>query len=263
MGIDQERRLLLSFMQDQAEAAASASSGPAPEAAAPRAASSSGRAPQGEDSKPPGQCNAKATVSAYSHAPEVVAATESSHASKHAGATHLSLQRSVSDGTALPGSLRQQFAVSVPAQHASSAWSTWCPQPSFLKAESSQTASASHAMCADGAAHRLHGAADVTAHAEPRTEAHSADGPCKMEVVLSAPASSALYQNASMPIASSNGWHLRASSPAGTISRRKNHMYTEQQAYWQKKEALCPTIKNCIQEVQQLRAQLSADSQQL
>lgn len=258
MGVDQERRLLLSFMQDQAAAAASASSRPAPEAA-----SSSGRAPQGKDSKPPGHYNAKATVSLHNHSPEAAAATQSSHASLHAGANHSSLQRSVSDCMSLPGSLRQRFAVSIPAQHASSAWSTWCLQPGPLKAESSQTASASQAMCADGATHRHHSAADVIAQAEPSTEAHSAVGSCKVEIVSSASESCTLYQNASMPIATSNGWHLRASSPAGAVSRRKNHMYTEQQAYWQKKEALCPTIKNCIQEVQQLRAQLSANSQQL
>lgn len=263
--IDQERRLLLSFMQDQAEAAASASSGLAPGAAVPKPALNSGYGLQGEHSMPAGNCNASATVPMYSHASEAAAATRSSHASLHGGA-HFTLQRSVSDGTALPGSLWQRFAVSVPAQHASSACSAWRLPPSPLKAEGSQTASASQAMSAAGAANGHHGAAGVTAQAEPITETASAshaDGPSKLKTASSASGSSTLYQNASMPIATSNGWHLHASSPAGTVSRRKHNMYAEQQAYWQKKEALCPTIKSCIQEVQQLRAQLSADSQQL
>ena len=264
--IDQERRLLLSFMQDQAEAAVSASSRPAPEAAVPKPASNSANAPQDEDSMPIGNCNANATVSMYSHASEAATAAQSSHASMHAGATHSGLQCSVSDDTALPGSLRQQFAVSVPAQHTSSACSAWRLQPSPLKGESSQTPSASHAISVAGPAQRHQGAAGITAHAEPSPETHSAshaDGPCKLKIVSSASGSSTLYQTASMPIATSNGWHLRASSQAVTVSRRKHNMYAEQQAYWQKKEALCPTIKNCIQEVRQLRAQLSADSLQL
>ena len=262
--IDQERRLLLSFMQDQAEAAASASSRTAPEAAVPRTASSSGHATHGGDSKLCGHHNAKATGSMSSHAPEAAAATQSTPASLHAGASHSSLQRSASDGTALPGSLRQRFAVSAPAQHARSACSTWCLQPSPLKAESNQTASSSQAMCAAGVGHREHGAAGVPAHAESSIQTHSAshaDGACKVGMVSLGPPT--LYQNASLPTGTSNGWHLRASSPASTVTRRKHNMYAEQQAYWAKKEALCPTIKNCIQEVQQLRAQLSADSQQL
>ena len=255
-------------MQDQAEAAASASSRPGPEAALPKTAFGSGHAPQGGDSKLRGHCDATAMVSMHSHAREAAAAaaTQSSHASLHAGATNSSLQRSVSDGTALPGSLRQRFAVTVPAQHASSACSAWRWQPSPVKAESSQAASSCQAMCDAGAALTDHGGGSVTAHVEPGSETHSAthaDGPCKLEIVSSALSSPSLHHHASMPIAISTGWHLRGRSPAGTVSMRKNGMYAEQQAYWQKKEALCPTIKNCIQEVQQLRAQLSADSQQL
>lgn len=263
--IDQERRLLLSCMPDQAEAAPCASSSPVPEAAVLNSASGSGYAPQGEDSVPTGHCSANATAPKYSHASEAAAGMQCSHASLHAG-EHLTEQHSVSDGTVLSGSLRQPFALSVPAQHASSACSAWRVQPRLIKAEGSQTASSLQSMSVVGAAQQEHGAAGATAQAEPSTETHSAshvDGACKVENTVTTSGSSALYQHASMPSATSNGWHLRASSQAGTVTRRRHSGYAELQAYGQKKEALCPTIKNCIQEVQQLRAQLSADSRQL
>ena len=265
--IDQERRLLLSCMQDQAEAAACTSSSPVPEAAVTNNASNSGYAPQGEASMPTGHCNASATAPKHSHAPGVAAVTQSSNASLHAG-ENLTIQRSVSDGTVLPGSLRQRFAFSVPAQHATSACSAWRVQPSPLKSEGSQTASSLQNMgaAAAGAAQRGDGAAGVTAQAEPSIEAHSAshvDGACKVEKTVTTSGSSALYQHASMLSATSNGWHLRASNQAGAVTRRRHSGYAELQAYSQKKEALCPTIKNCIQEVLQLRAQLSVDSLQL
>ena len=253
--IDQERRLLLSCMPDQAEAAACTSSRPIPEPAVSDNASNSGH------------CNASATAPRHSHAPEAAAAgTQTSHASVHAE-EHLALQRSVSDGTVLPGSLRQRFAFSVPAQHASSACSAWRVQPSPLKSESSQTAFSSQNMSgAAGAAQRGSGAAGVTAQAEPSTEAHSAshvDGACKVENTETTSGSSPLYQHASMPIAISNGWHLRAGNQAGIVTRHRHSGYAELQAFSQKKAALCPTIKKCVQEVQQLRAQLSAGSRQL
>lgn len=263
--IDQERRLLLSCMRDQAEAAACTSSRPAPEAAIPNDASNSHYAPQGEASMPTGHCNASATATMYSHAPEAAAVKQYSHASMHAG-EHLALQRSVLDGTVLPDSLRQRFTLSVPAQHASSACSARRVQHSPLKAEGNQTASSLQSMGDAGVAPQEHGAAGATAQAEPSTDMHfacHADGACKVENTSTASGSSTLYQHASMPSATSNGWHLRASNQAGTVTGRRHSGYAELQAYGQKKEALCPTIKNCIQEVQQLRAQLSADSRQL
>ena len=249
--IDEERRRLLSFTRDQAEVAASAFSAPVPQAA-----SKSGYAPEVTNSVPVGNCGAH-TVPVYRHAPEAGAATQSSHAALHAEA-HLSLQHNLSDSAALPGSLQDRLSLSVPVQHASSA------QFSTLQAESSQTPSSSKRLCAPGAEIKDHDAAGAAAQTEPSTETHSrshVDDLCKVENVSSGPHT--LHHHASMPVASSNGWHLRASSPAGMVTRRKNNMYVEQQVYWQKKEALVPTIKDCIQEVQQLRAQLSADSQEL
>ena len=265
--IDQERWLLLSCMQDQAEAATCTSSRPVPEAAVPNPASNSRSAPQGEASMPTGN-NASAAAAKHSHAPDAAAGTQCLHASLLAE-EHLTLQRSVSGGTMLPGSLRQRVVLSVPAQHASSACSAWRVQPSPLKSEGSHTASSLRrweTMGAASAAQREQGAAGVTAQAEPSIETHSAsqaDGARKVENTVATSGSSTLYQHASLPTATSNGWHLRASNQAGAVTRRRHSGYAELQAYSQKKEALCPTIKNCIQEVLQLRAQLSVDSLQL
>lgn len=187
------------------------------------------------------------------HAPEVAAARMSPDGQWLAG-PRSSLQCRVSDSTVLPGSLRERFSLSSPTRHASLPGRL---QPSCLQAESRQTASSPRIMCGADAAH------DAIEQAEADAGTYSrghADDPCRVQSLSSPSDSQTHHQNASMPVATGNSWHLQASSP---VTRRTNNMYAEQQAYWHKKEALCPTIKNCIQEVQQLRAQLSADSADL
>lgn len=189
-------------------------------------------------------------------ATEVAAAMTSQHEQWLAGA-QTGVQCSDSNSTALPGSLRQRFSLNSSARHASLPGHL---QPSYLQADSRQTASSSPVLCSADAGHGDHiAAAQAEAGAKTHSRGH-ADDPCRVQPVSSASSSNTQHQDANRPVATSNGWHLRASSP---VAGRKNNMYAEQQAYWHKKEALCPTIKNCIQEVQQLRAQLSADSADL
>ena len=229
----EERRMLLTVVQDQAQLAASNFSISAPKAAAPQTAANPQQVPATEDHD----------------------ATQSMPAASKLDRSHFNLQHSVSDATALSGSLRERFA-SMPAQHARQ------PQPSPLQAESSHAAAASLEKSAAAGSSERSQACEAES-GKVSTSSYQAGDSGRVEMVSSAQKQSSLLHHLSMPVASTNGWHLRAMRPAGVVTRRRDSMYAEQQAFWQHKEALCPTIKNCIQEVQQLRAQLSVDSASL
>ena len=227
--LDEQRRLLLTVVQDQADQASHSSSS-APKAAAPQTAA----IPQG-------------TLATEDHA-----VTQSLPAASKLDRSHFILQHSISDATALSGSLRERFANSMPAQHARQ------PQPSFLQGESNHAAASLQASAAAGPLEK-----SQVCEAESGTVSTSSNRLAdsgRVGMLSSAQKQNRLLHHSSMPVASTIGWHLRDMRPAGTMTRHRDSMYAEQQAYWQKKEALCPTIKNCIQEVQQLRAQLSVDS---
>lgn len=174
-------------------------------------------------------------------------------------ASQTRLQRSISDGTALPGSLRERFTETLPrldAQH---------EQPGQSQAGSSQSTYFHQAPAKEATQQQL---VDSTVAAEVHLDAQTQP---KAEVGLvsvqkmhteSTPQLRPLgrYMSA-LPFDSKQ--HVQQQSSAGLVAKRRENMYSEQKAYWQKKEALCPNIKNCIQEVQQLRAQLSQDSASL
>jgi len=170
------------------------------------------------------------------------------------------LQRSISDGTALLGSLRERFTETLPrldAQH---------EQPGQSQAGSSQSTSFQQAPAKEACQQQL---VDSTVAAEVRLDAQAQP---KAEIGLVSAAQKMRSEStpqlrplgrymSALPFDSKQ--HVQQQSSAGQFAKRRENMCSEQQAYWRQKEALCPNIKNCIQEVQQLRAQLSQDSASL
>lgn len=178
------------------------------------------------------------------------------------------LLRSVSDGTVLPGSLRAQFTDTLPRpepQHAKRL------QPSQSDAGSSQGVGSSQKPVSDTADRQLADTAiraevDVKAEVRPEAEVENAVVHEGLADSIQAVQPQKHLQQISrgmsaMPFSSSQ--HAQRQSIAGMVARRKDNLYNEQKAYWHRKEALCPNIKYCIQEVQQLRAQLSMESASL
>ena len=170
------------------------------------------------------------------------------------------LQRSISDGTALPGSLRERFTETLPRSN------TQHEQPGQSQAGSSQSTSFQQALAKEASQQQL---VDSTIAAEVHLDAQAQP---KAEIGLVSAAQQ--MHSDSMPQLRQLGrymsalpfdckQHVQQQSSAGLVAKRREGMYGEQKAYWRRKEALCPNIKNCIQEVQQLRAQLSQDSASL
>ena len=231
--LDEERRLLLTVMHDRVNLATCSEAAAAAAAAQPAI---SYRQQQSDGHVAPLSVHAALPVGGQSN-----------------------LQRSVSDGTALPGSLRERFTGGMPAQHV--AWLQLNVDTLQADVPRQEGSSADGLRHPAGSTHTGNLAAqpDSSLAAPPSTQVADAS----RQVSSSAATQQGLQHRASLPVASTNGWHLRAVIPNAVVTRRKTNMYAEQQAYWHKKEALCPTIKNCIQEVQQLRAQLSSDSASL
>jgi len=173
-------------------------------------------------------------------------------------ASQTKLQRSISDGTALPGSLRERFTEPLPcldAQH---------EQPGQSQAGSSQSTSFQQAPAKEASQQQL---VDSTVAAEVHLDAQTQP---KAEIVSAAQKMHSDSMSQLRPLERymsalpyDRKQHVQQQSSASQFAKRRENMYSEQQAYWRKKEALCPNIKNCIQEVQQLRAQLSQDSASL
>ncbi|DBA87734.1 TPA: hypothetical protein ACH3X1_004735 [Trebouxia sp. C0004] len=170
------------------------------------------------------------------------------------------LQRSISDGTALPGSLQERFTETL------SCSDTQDEQPGQSQAGSSQSISFQQALAKEASQQQL---VDSTIAEEVHLDAQVQP---KTEIALVSAAQK--MRSESMPQLQLRGrnmsalpfdhkQHVQQQSSTGLVAKRRENMYSEQKAYWHTKEALCPNIKNCIQEVQQLRAQLSQDSASL
>lgn len=173
-------------------------------------------------------------------------------------ASQSKLQRSISDGTALPGSLQERFTETLPRLDAQP------EQPGQSQAGSSQSTSFQQAPAKEASQQQL---IDSTVTAEVYIDAQAQP---KGEIGLVSAAQK--MHSESTPQLRPLGRYMSAlpfdikmqqQSSAGQFAKHRENMYSEQQAYWRQKEALCPNIKNCIQEVQQLRAQLSQDSASL
>jgi len=175
-------------------------------------------------------------------------------------ASQTRLQRSISDGTVLPGSLRERFTETLPRSD------TQHEQPGQSQAGSSQSTSFQQALAKEASQQQLVDstiAAEVhlDGQAQPKAEIGLVSAAPKMRSE-SRPQLQPLGRNMSaLPFDYKQ--HVQQQSSAGLVAKRRENMYSEQKDYWRKKEALCPNIKNCIQEVQQLRAQLSQDSASL
>jgi hypothetical protein len=175
-------------------------------------------------------------------------------------ASQTKLQRSISDGTALPGSLRERFTETLPrsdAQH---------EQPDQSQAGSSQSTSFQQAPAKEASQQQLVDstvAAEVhlDAQAQPKAEIGLVSAAQKMHSESTPQLRPLGRYMSALPY--DRKQHVQQQSSASQFAKRRENMYSEQKAYWQKKEALCPNIKNCIEEVQQLRAQLSQNSASL
>ena len=175
-------------------------------------------------------------------------------------ASQTKLQRSISDGTALPGSLRERFDETL------SRSITQHEQPGQSQAGSSQNTSFQQALAKEASQQQL---VNSTIAAEVHLDVQA-----QLKAEIGLVSASQNTHSESMPQLQPLGrymsalpfdhkQHVQQHSSAGLVAKRREDMYSEQKAYWRNKEALCPNIKNCIQEVQQLRAQLSQDSASL
>lgn len=174
------------------------------------------------------------------------------------------LQRSISDGAVLAGSLRERFIGTLPQSDSRQAKDV---QASQSCAESSHSTAVSQPPAKEASQHQLVDSAvatgvNVNVELQPTTEPAASQEARLQETSSAGQKSHQLKRNMSaLPM--SRKQHASDLVSTGLVARRKDNMYSEQKAYWQKKEALCPNIKNCIQEVQQLRAQLSQESASL
>ena len=186
--------------------------------------------------------------------------------------TAISLQRGVSDSSVLAGSLRKRFTGTLPdsqqAQHTRQAQQAESGQPVSLSA---QTGSGPE-MLYDNAAYTfsadMSNAAQTDAAAQgqspeilqinhvPVLSGHAVSLPTRTQQLHRQPISRGL---SGVPFSAIK---LKALG-LGRIAEHQADLSSTHQALQQKKVALCPDIKNCIQEVQQLRAQLSLESSNL
>ena len=192
------------------------------------------------------------------------AATSSTVQHDHLGQ---GLQHSISDGTVLAGSLRERFIGTLPQSDSRQAKHM---QASQSCAESSHSTNVSQPPVKEASQHRLADSAvatDVNVSVELQTTTESAAHAAVQEAHVQETPSAAQQVHQLKRNMSALPMSLKQHAPnlvsTGLVARRKDNMFNEQKAYWHKKEALCPNIKNCIQEVQQLRAQLSQESASL
>lgn len=185
-----------------------------------------------------------------------VVGTTKCHTSPAAG-THLRLQHSISGDPVLAGSLRQRFTKGLPCtdpQHAEHV------QPSQPNAESSPDATCPQGPAMESADQLIDSAvaADVDLHAQASTCCQTGETSGISALGYQRQVQQISRGMSAIPVGISE--HALKQTSAGMVARRKDNLYNEQKAYWHRKEALCPNIKNCIQEVQQLRAQLSQEA---
>ena len=179
--------------------------------------------------------------------------------------TATNLQRGVSDNSVLAGSLRERFTGTLPRSESQQAQSS---QPVSLNADAGSvskrlSSDAAAILSADMANVRQAGAVAQELPADslqgghaPVLSAHAMSLPARTQQLHSQQISRGL---SGVPFSAIK---LRTLG-LGRIAEHQADLSSTQQALWQKKVSLCPDIKNCIQEVQQLRAQLSLESSNL